>query len=280
MKTKFIFLFLFLIQTSIFSQTLIKFRNGYLWGYQDAITKRTLIPAKFGYAEDFKGGLAVVAEGASSPGQAQQLRIINIKGAYITDSVVYGSIINLGSGLVAVTSPASEYGHSNGIVVFGNNIFGIIDKTGKTILPIEYSKINDISEGLIVVVKENQFGIIDLTGRFIVPLQSDFTIFNFKYGVAKIRRNAADGFQDGLMDKTGKIMLDPGTSKLTIESDFNKFYIAEIRKNNLYGLINSSGKIIVEPIYSRSSGFTDRGVTYYKDNEHIGVKFDGSGKKY
>jgi hypothetical protein len=85
------------------------------------------------------------------------------------------------------------------------------------------------------------------------------------------------GYQGGLMDKTGKILLDPNTSGLMFESDFNKNCIAEFKKDNRYGLITSLGKIIVEPIYSRSSGLNDAGVTYYKDGSVI--KLDGSGKK-
>src|ERR1035437_1622977 len=112
MKTN-ITLLILLFNTCIFSQNLKKFRDGYLWGYQDATTKKTIIPAKFGYSEDFKDGLAIVAEGATSPNQAEKLKIINLKGAYISDSI-YGKAINLGKGLVAVTSSPSEYGHSEG----------------------------------------------------------------------------------------------------------------------------------------------------------------------
>ncbi len=79
------------------------------------------------------------------------------------------------------------------------------------------------------------------------------------------------------MDKTGKVLIDPSNSGFTDMSAFNKFCITEIRKGNLYGLINSSGTIIVEPVYSRSSGLKDNGVTYYKDK--LEVKFDGNGKK-
>ena len=278
MRSKFIFLILLLVSLNAFSQALKKFREGYLWGYQDAATKKTVIAAKFGYAEEFKDGLAIVAEGASSPGQAQKLRIINTKGSYITDSV-YGKVINIGKGLVAVTSTATDNATSGGVEHFGNNVFGIIDKTGKLILPIEYTKISEASEGMIVVEKDGQYGVIDFTGKFVYPLQSDYVIFTFsKCGFAQIRNNSM-AFSDGLMDKTFKIILDPKTSGLRFVSGFNKSCVAEFTKDNMHGLINSSGKIVVDATYPSSSGLKDDGVVFYKDNDRVGVKFDGTGKK-
>jgi hypothetical protein len=59
--------------------------------------------------------------------------------------------------------------------------------------------------------------------------------------------------------------------------------VALIKKENRYGLMNSSGKILVEPIYSRNSGLTDDGIKLSrmdeKSNQLVTDKFNGQGIK-
>ena len=75
----------------------------------------------------------------------------------------------------------------NGLFGFEtNDRFGYMDKTGKVIIPAEYSyKLNDNSiplfyKGVIAVKKDSKMGIIDKTGKIIIPFEYDNTYTHYQ----------------------------------------------------------------------------------------------------
>jgi hypothetical protein len=251
---------LLLISTSINAFSQVKFREGVLWGFKDKKTNTVLIKPKFGYAEDFKDGYAVVSEQAATPNARKKMKAINIKGAYLNDTA-YEYLNNLGQGVFAFSYKL-------------NSSFGILDKNGKVIIQPELNYAPSISEGLMVLSKGSQNGAIDLKGNFVIPY-NDYAMSDFKCGVSVVSKG---GYQKGLMGKTGAIVYAPDSSGIVTIGNFNKSCVAEFRKkDNRYGLISSTGKILVEPIYTRTSGLSDNGVTYYKDG--VQFSFTGTGQK-
>lgn len=241
-------------------------------GYVDKSGK-IVIDLKFGQAQDFIDGLAVVGEQALTPNGRSKKKVINTKGDYIINEE-FDNVTNIGNGLVVV-------GNNNNR---GDYSYGLLSKTGKIIVAMgEYSDFKDPSEGLIVVraTANGLYGVIDYTGKTIIKPQNNYTLWNkFQFGVVVIE--GVKRFQHGLMDKTGKVILDPLTHKIEIGGDFNKSKVAIIKKENRYGLINSSGKILVEPIYSRNSGLTDDGIKLSRNDESgkfVTDKFNGQGIK-
>lgn len=256
---------LLLITTSINAFSQVKFREGIMWGYKDKKTNAVIIKPKFGYATDFIDGFAIVSEKPTTPNQRKKMQIINIKGDYISDSA-YESLENLGQGLfkIGVLQPLGGYK------------FGIMDKTGKIIIQPELTHVSAISEGLIILSSgsrnASQYGAIDTKGNFVIGYQK-YVMSDFKCGISVINMTQ----NKGIMTKTGAILLSPDTSGIMHIQNFNKNCIAEFRKGNRYGLINAAGKILVEPIYSRSSGFGNNGVSFYKDG--VTVQYTGTGQK-
>ena len=55
-----------------------------------------------------------------------------------------------------------------------NKKYGIIDKTGKVVIPMVYDKINRFSEGLACVEMNKKSGIIDKTGKIVIPIIYDY----------------------------------------------------------------------------------------------------------
>lgn len=264
------------ISKNIYCQNnLIKYQDGNLFGYKNVKTQKIVIQPKFFYAEEFKDGIAIVQEenGVNSNNLSGAYKIIKENGTYISEEV-FGTANNLGKGLVVV----SKFGNTNtetklGTVTLGTSKIGLINKEGLFILPCEFNSIGNISDSLIVVSKGKtiiNYGVINLKGDYIFPLQDKFKIFDYQCGVAIIKQEN----HFGLLNKLGKILIEPENSNFNSISKFNKFCIAEVSiSNNKYGLINSNGKIIAEPIYTRSSGLSDKGVIYKE------VEYNGNGTK-
>ncbi len=245
--------------SSAFSQT--KFREGALWGYKDKKTNAVLIKPKFGYAEDFKDGFAVVSEQAATPNAKKKMKAINLQGAYINDTA-YDYLQNLGQGFFGFAYKLN------------NSRYGILDKSGKVMIQPELNYVPTISEGLMVLSNGSKCGAIDLKGNFVIPY-NDYAMSDFKCGVSVVSKV---GYQKGLMGKTGAIVYAPDSSGIVTIGNFNKSCVAEFRKkDNRYGLISSTGKILVQPIYTRTSGLNDNGVMLYKDGVQVG--FTGTGQK-
>jgi hypothetical protein len=245
-------------------------------GYVDK-TGKIVIELKFGQAQDFIDGLAVVSEQASTPNGRTKMKVINAKGEYIINEE-FDNVTNIGNGLVVV-------GKSNN---GGDDDYGLLSKSGKMIAAIgEYEDFKEPAEGLIIVRKnEAGLGVIDYAGKTIIEPQNKYTLIDkFQFGVVVIEGNKR--FQHGLLDKAGNVILDPLTNKFEIvgidgKRTFNKSKVALIKKDNKYGLLNSSGKILVEPIYSRNSGLTDDGVKLSRMDESshlVTDKFNGQGIK-
>lgn len=267
-----------LIFISIHSQNnIVKFKVGNLFGYKNIKTQKIIFEPKYIYAEDFIDGLAIVQEdnGVNSINSLSNFKILKDNGNYL-DNEIYGTAKNIGKGLVIIGKLGNkDVDKKEGTIIFGSTLLGILDKDANKILPLEYSSIGSVFDDLIIVSKVDKsmsinYGIINLKGEFIMPLQKDFKINDFQCGVAVLQYKN----QKGLINKEGKIIIEPTTSNYISISQFNKFCISEVTTSSRkYGLINSEGKLIAEPIYTRSSGLSDKGVTYKE------AEFSGNGFK-
>lgn len=101
--------------------------------------------------------------------------------------------------------------------------WGIIDKTGQTVLPFKYHDAGIFSEGLIAVNLNGKVGFIDKTGNEIIPFKyegvsettdysGDYKKYNyiynieqsmFKEGLAPVKLNGNWGY----IDKTGNVVI-------------------------------------------------------------------------
>lgn len=76
------------------------------------------------------------------------------------------------------------------VAVKKNELWGLIDHTGKEITPCEYEDVSTLQNGLIKVSKKQINGFLDKTGKLIIPLQfSKCGNFYTKYITAKYKGN-------------------------------------------------------------------------------------------
>lgn len=153
---------------------------------------------------------------------------------------------------------------------------GCIDKTGKVIIPFEYSYVIpalDVSAPLVKLTKtisgKSKSGLADpRTGKILTPLQFD-RIGDFKQGIAQIQENGKYGY----VHESGKVIVPP-------EWDYSQSGfidgLAAVKRNNKYGFIDKTGKVIVQPIYDYGVEFNE-GLAVVELNKQKGY-IDTTGK--
>lgn len=75
---------------------------------------------------------------------------------------------------------------------FSNNKMGIIDKTGKEIIPFKYNAISSYHNRLAKVYLNEKFGFIDKKGEEVIPCIYD-EAYDFNEGTTLVRLNG-NGF--------------------------------------------------------------------------------------
>jgi hypothetical protein len=112
---------------------------------------------------------------------------------------------------------------------------GLIDTTGKFILPCEYEDVGSFKEDL-CPVKNKKWGFVDKNKKLIIPFQYDYAS-GFSYGLARVKQKDKVGF----INHAGKVIVP---AQYDEASDFNKGF-SIITQSGLKGLIDASGKVII-----------------------------------
>ncbi|WP_333662190.1 WG repeat-containing protein [Chishuiella changwenlii] len=100
-----------------------------------------------------------------------------------------------------------------------NNKWGLITKSNQIIIPFEYELTSDFIENLCAAKKDGKWGFIDLTNQIIIPFQYDGCT-DFKAGLAGVELNG----KWGLIDKENKLLIDYQYEYLTpVDQNFITF---------------------------------------------------------
>jgi hypothetical protein len=262
-----------------------------LWGYVDP-NGEEVIKCKYDSADSFKEGRAIVSLGLYEKG------IINHSGNEITPCK-YSSIGEFQDGLAIV-----NLGSSSGL-------FGFIDLNGVEVIPCQYYDVRPFSEGLAGVFwgsrwGKHEFRIIDAMGNKVFANTTYFDAHIFsegllpvyvngwgfidKYGNEKVpfKYHGVEGFVDGfakvrlngiegVIDKAGRSVFvsenEYHYKTIDIIGEFKNEY-ALINHMGKFGMINTNGSYILNPIYSH--------IGILKDNRvKVGISAvrDGDEKK-
>jgi hypothetical protein len=145
-----------------------------------------------------------------------------------------------------------------------NGFWGVIDKTGNTILPFIYQQLDDVSEGLVFAKNGGLWGAIDLMGDTVLQFgliddAGTEGLFGrdkkaFRNGLVIARAKPGDGAGDGLMNKKGEWVVLPKYSAIHYNEEA-KVYITENEdpdndKRFLFALFDEAGKSIPLPAYN------------------------------
>ena len=178
-----------------------------------------VIPPTYLYAFDFQQGVAIVKKG-------RNYMYINLKGEpVIQDFDNYVIEPSDNTYIVGVRKECKYMVYDlNGNLLdtydgfinnwSGNAIFGVkkggkwgyIDGYGKVIIPLEYEKVGDFSEGLAAVRKDGKWGYINLKNEVVIPFEfTNRGVSSFKNGVAKYYTDGGIG----LINLKGEIIAEP-----------------------------------------------------------------------
>jgi len=160
---------------------------------------------------------------------------------------------------------------SEGLIHFQENErFGFMDRTGKVVVKAQYMGVNSFSEGLCVVGDEKgKFGYIDRTGRAVIPPSFDYANDCYDgYCIVLV------GDYYGVLDKTGKEIIPPTIYSEVIAIEVGLF---QVKKGEMFGFLGQNGQEILLPKYT---------FAYYEPlTKHIVAStesqmaiFDGAGK--
>lgn len=154
---------------------------------------------------------------------------------------------------------------------------GLIDKSGKWVIPPRYDYINNPERGFRIVKLGDKFGVIDSTLQFILPIENDWVEF---YGDGFLLQN---GYSKRLVAYDGKTVLQPfvydniyhltyGTDKV---DDAGNIVSAKCAINSYevagrYGLMDKTGKTITKPLYTAIDAIAKD--IFVCDLEHGGSK--------
>jgi hypothetical protein len=212
------------------------FRDGLAWVYTNEgagfinSQNEFVIPTAFDRAHDFHKGVARVMVD-------NKYGLINTAGQYIQKP--------------RFTDIADFDRHDLAIVTYGNNTirYGLINMKGELITNDAYREISAFSEGLAAVKDKTGYGYIDTTGALVIPCVYS-KVSNFSEGRAAVQKDGACGY----ISEDGKEIVSFEFSKC-LDFDGGKAVVYKgIRRA---GLVDKSGKIILEPSVDRLLTFQE-----------------------
>lgn len=138
---------------------------------------------------------------------------------------------------------------ARGVVVNEENyLYGIIDKSGKEIVPCIYDYISDFEDGMARVQKMYYSGFINEKGEEIIPC--DYTYCSsFIDGMSLVCKNRKFGF----IDQKGKEIIPIIYDYLESFEEGNCIY----RKDGKYGFLNKNGESVIPASFEEALSFQE-----------------------
>ena len=145
-------------------------------------------------------------------------------------------------------------------------LYGLIDYTGKEILPVEYTNIEALQgiKNSIIIEKNNQVGLCDNKGNIIInteykqikPIENDY-----KNGYIVVNNEN----KYGMIDFTKKVILEPKYEDIKSVAS-TTIYI--VKENGTLKAINSTGDTLVEGKFDDVKQIKDENIIFKKANQY------------
>lgn len=273
---------------------LIEVKKGEKVGVIDAASLKVVLPAEYDYISFREGLFAIKKDGKTGYADANGRIIIPCKYGDKEISSFYGKgpilvqengklrLVDEKTGeTVATCNTAATHfrrsGFSNGMaVVVENGKWGLIDNTGKLLVPCIYEEIEfgmQIFKGELTAAKKNgKWGFIDKTGKVIIPFEYDeiATVIDSNRCIEKMG-----------VSKNGKWGMINMNGQLEIPCKFDSFDgwfadgLARAKIGSKYVYINLQGKIVLAGDYDMANSFEDGVAKVEKGNSTYMINTKG-----
>lgn len=165
------------------------------------------------------------------------------------------------------------------LMVERNGKVGCIDRTGKEVIPVIYDELSEFIDGMSSAKKDGKSYFVDKSGKsYFYPYD---TIENFRDGVAIVSK----AYKYGIINKAGKVIVPLNYDSLSYTEASGLYWAGKydktVKKQNVYpikyALMNKSGKLLTQPLYSELYLFSE-GLVVVNRNGKYGY-MDKNGKE-
>jgi hypothetical protein len=243
----FLVLFSLINCTCIQAQNLIPFIEKNRFGFLHKVYGRTVITPQFVFASSFKDSIAVAAIGN---------HIV---------SAQYGFINEKGKWIITPQFSAADQFSEGKARVQKNGQWGYINKKGAIIIQQQFSLCYNFSEGLASAsLKNNLWGLIDSSGKFVLqPIYYNITsVFG---GVVCTQQNMTDKWE--ILTIKNKTSIKTSFTRM---NGFADSLSAARDTANKWGFVNMTGQWVIPPTYTNAGSFSEGLVAVQKDYKSWG----------
>lgn len=219
-------------------------------GYIDSITKKILFQLQAEEVMEFSGRYAAV-------------RI---------DSL-WGYIDRNGNMVIApLFNEAGDFVNGFAVVARGNCIdenclYGMIDQSGKIILPLQYEEVYDMTKEGLALVKhpQNGYGYANRAGKITIPFQFK-DAYSFSENTAAVQADSLWGY----IDTRGNYVISPQFYKA---GKFSGDMAPAADNLGLWGYIDKTGKWIISPRFHFANPFVnEKAIVQIKEKNKKGIE--------
>ena len=167
--------------------------------------------------------------------------VINTKGEEIIPITFEGDIGNYFKGYFALSV---QEGRKE----------GVMDSTGKIIIPPIYDDYVGIQNGKVIVKNKFKWGVLSTNGGILTPLKYDHIAWwNNDRALVKIRDKKTHKSKYGFINERGELVVD---TKYDLAYNFENG-ISLVERNSKIGFIDKEGNIVIDFIYDGYKEITD-----------------------
>lgn len=142
------------------------------------------------------------------------------------------------------------------------NKWGFIDTTGNLVIEAIYDDVGTFSEGLAAVNFQGLWGYIDKTGNTVI--QPRFrSAYAFHENIARVK---PFDYPDHFITRGGDVI---SSNTWSAVDDFSEG-LARVESGNTFGYIDTSGKLILPPVYAGGGSFKN-GLVVVSNEEKTGM---------
>jgi hypothetical protein len=206
-----------------------------------------VVPCQYGFASEFSEGLAYVQK---------QFNYEEYEKLALQEYIFINQQIQE---VGALKCFSCYHGFSEGLLAFErDDKWGYVDATLQVVISPSFDNADDFVDGLARAAADNwtAWGIIDRTGKWVIPPKYRY-VWSFQKGEA-VAGFSMTGERWGLLDRQGNIVLDARFDRMGWPSRGMLTAGARIGEYLKEGIINERGEWLVEPRWDDTDGgFTD-----------------------
>ena len=263
------------------SEGMLPVQIGEKTGFVDR-TGKLVVPAEFGYAWAFENGLSA-AERDGQHGYIDKTGAFVVMAppgyddlsGFMSDVAVVGKegkfgLIDKTGKIVLEPKFTALYADGDVLIALENDASGIVDRAGNWVSKPEFDSIGLFSKGLAPAQKGEKWGFIDTCGNWKIEAKYD-NVVGFEAGPARVK----SGEKWGLIDMSGAEIYPP-TATYIGEGAWTDGLISFSLDDTKYGLIDTTGKVVIEPKYDSVEPRGGGVLLSYTGEEEKLLKLDGS----